>query len=131
MNDTDDFDFEPYFQRIKKRYAEIKKTDPKKGSFIAHLESLGYWETDSPPGYVYPDIKTTFPKHIYIAYAICDQGCGTLEFIVEGSTQECQYCGRHMYRMDTKTYELKAPNRRKSKSKSKPKSKPKSKSKSK
>jgi hypothetical protein len=55
----------------------------------------------------YPDIKNVnFPHEIHIAYAVCGKSCGNREFIVDGSSQVCQYCGKLMYRTKVKKYQL-------------------------
>lgn len=47
-----------------------------------------------------------FPEEIGIALAVCTKNCGTVEFIVDGSTQVCQHCGSLMYRTQVKKYRL-------------------------
>ena len=47
----------------------------------------------------YPVVKNIeFPEFIQVAFAVCTKSCGTREFIVDGSTQRCQYCGNLMFR---------------------------------
>ena len=48
--------------------------------------------------------RVAFPESLPIAFATCHADCRAAEFIVEGSTQECQMCGRHMFRQATKDY---------------------------
>jgi hypothetical protein len=49
----------------------------------------------------YPEVDNDtigFPERVAVAYAVCGRDCGRAEFIVDGSTQMCQYCGRLMFR---------------------------------
>jgi hypothetical protein len=56
----------------------------------------------------YPEVKIVkFPKTIHIAYAVCGKQCGNREFIVDGQTQVCEYCGKQMFRTEVKKYKLK------------------------
>jgi hypothetical protein len=87
--------------RIKARYAKIVKGTAQEESFLAHVRALGDWERE-PRGY--PDAVGEFPETLPIAYAVCRPDCRTEQFIVEGSTQECQRCGRVMFRTATKDY---------------------------
>ncbi|WP_291571373.1 hypothetical protein [Clostridium sp. UBA4548] len=48
--------------------------------------------------------EVNFPKEIYIAFAVCGKECGNKEFIVDGQSQVCQYCGKLMFRIDSKKY---------------------------
>ncbi|MCP4021328.1 MAG: hypothetical protein GY729_05755 [Desulfobacteraceae bacterium] len=48
-----------------------------------------------------------FPKEIHIAYAVCAKHCGNREYIVDGQSQVCQYCGRLMFRTEVEKYVLK------------------------
>lgn len=55
----------------------------------------------------YPEVtEVEFPKEIYIAYAVCGKSCGNKEFIVDGQSQICQYCRKHMFRTEVKKYIL-------------------------
>jgi len=55
----------------------------------------------------YPEVSNVdFPKDIYIAYAVCGNKCGCREFIVDGSTQVCQYCGKLMFRTEVRKYSI-------------------------
>ena len=49
-----------------------------------------------------PEGSVEFPKEICIAYAVCSNNCGNAEFIVDGSSQVCQYCGRLLFRTEVK-----------------------------
>jgi hypothetical protein len=53
----------------------------------------------------YPDVENIdFPEELYIAYAVCNKKCGNREFIVDGQTQVCEYCGKQMFRTEVKKY---------------------------
>ena len=54
--------------------------------------------------------KIKFPEEIQIACAVCSKECGNIEFITDGSSQVCQYCGHLMYRVTIKKYVLKIEN---------------------
>jgi hypothetical protein len=59
----------------------------------------------------YPEVnadEARFPETIYVAFAVCHKGCGRREFIVDGSTQICHYCGKMMFRVVSKEYRLAA-----------------------
>lgn len=97
-----DIELEALIERLKARYAEIRKgSSEREESFLAHVKSLGNWEREPMD---YPDVVGEFPETLPIAYAVCHPDCGTKEFIVEGSTQECQRCGRLMFRTAMKEY---------------------------
>ncbi len=60
------------------------------------------------PQDAYPEITDVeFPNELHIAYAVCGKPCGNKEFIVDGQTQVCQYCGKLMFRTEVKKYVLK------------------------
>jgi len=55
----------------------------------------------------YPEVEPIeFPKEIEIAFAVCGKSCGNKEFIADGSSQVCQYCGKLMFRTEVKKYVL-------------------------
>jgi hypothetical protein len=55
----------------------------------------------------YPEVEDVdFPEEIYIAYAVCGKYCGNKEFIVDGQTQVCEYCGKQMFRTVVRKYVL-------------------------
>ena len=55
----------------------------------------------------YPEvIDKDFPTKISIAYAVCANECGNAEFIVDGQSQVCQYCGKLMFRTLVSEYKL-------------------------
>jgi hypothetical protein len=86
---------------IKARYAKIVKGTAQEESFLAHVRALGNFEREPMD---YPDAVGEFPETLPIASAVCHPDCGTEQFIVEGSTQECQRCGRLMFRTAMKEY---------------------------
>lgn len=56
----------------------------------------------------YPDVtEVEFPDKLGIAYAVCADSCGNAEFIVDGQTQVCQYCGKLMFRTLVEEYQKK------------------------
>lgn len=57
----------------------------------------------------YPEVNDDaieFPGEIYITYAVCRKECGHAEFIVDGSTQICDLCGKAMFRTATRKYRI-------------------------
>ena len=97
-----DADLDALFSQIKKRYHEVKVVSPsKRKRFVDHLRALGEWEQDPMD---YPGVTPNFPETVWVAFAICHPDCGTQELIVDGSTQECQRCGRLMFRAATQDY---------------------------
>ena len=57
----------------------------------------------------YPKVDVNlikFPKEIYIAFAVCRKECGNKEFIFDGETQVCEYCGHQMFRTEERKYLL-------------------------
>ena len=66
----------------------------------------------------YPKVDAkdvVFPEAIAVAFAVCTKKCGARQFIVDGSTQVCEYCGRNMFRTEVAEYKLKkmkAPTRK-------------------
>jgi hypothetical protein len=99
-----DAELEVMLSQIRARYAKMRKGSPQEDSFLLHLNSLGQWEQDQMD---YLDAAADFPKTVHIAYAVCHPDCGTKELIVDGSTQECQRCGRLMFRTAVHEYERK------------------------
>ena len=51
--------------------------------------------------------KIRFPRKLTVAFAVCSKKCGARQFIVDGGTQVCEYCGRSMFRTEIATYVLK------------------------
>lgn len=66
------------------------------------------YEAEAYPLDQYIDITDDidFPDKISIALAVCSKDCGNTEFIVDGSSQVCQYCGKLMFRTSVKDYKL-------------------------
>lgn len=90
---------------VKQRYQELGPSSCNKKEFVDHIESLTKWQKDRD--YIEVDEGSiVFPEEIHIAYAVCNKECGIMEFIVDGGTQECQYCGGAMFRTDVKKYLL-------------------------
>jgi hypothetical protein len=55
----------------------------------------------------YPEVSSvSFPKEIQIAFAVCGERCGRGEFIADGETLICPYCGRLMHRSHVRRYIL-------------------------
>jgi hypothetical protein len=97
-------EIENLLDAIRTRYASLGPQKCRQESFLAHLRSLGRWESD---GGDFPDPgEVAFPEKIHISFAVCNQECGVREFIVDGSTQECQRCGDLMYRTDVAEYKF-------------------------
>ena len=95
---------EALFVAIRARVeATVPESDDRQ-SLLAHLESLARWDRE-PGDYPVPGLAT-FPSTLAIAYAVCHADCGGREFIVDGSTQECQHCGRLLFRTETRDYAL-------------------------
>jgi hypothetical protein len=95
---------ENLLEAIRQRFANLGPQKCRRESFLAHLRSLGRWEAD---GGNYPDPgEVTFPEKIHISFAVCNEDCGVREFIVDGSTQECQKCGDLMFRTDVAEYQF-------------------------
>jgi hypothetical protein len=60
----------------------------------------------------YPSVKEIkFPNEIHIAFAVCGKECGNKEFIVDGQSQVCQYCGRLMFRTEIEKYIIESKNK--------------------
>jgi hypothetical protein len=92
------------FEAIRDRYEHLGPQTHRRQSFLAHLRSLATWEADAQD---YPDPGTvSFPAEVSVAYAVCHPECGRREFIVDGSTQECQHCGSLMFRTHVANYRL-------------------------
>lgn len=91
-------------EAVRRRYEDLGPHAHRRESFLAHLHSLATWEADA---HDYPVPGTvSFPLEISVAYAVCHPECGQREFIVDGSTQECQRCGSLMFRTEVANYRL-------------------------
>ena len=97
-------DLDALFAAIRERLAETAPGSDGRAALLAHLRNLARWQQE-PLDYVDPG-PVTFPATLPVAYAVCHPECGGAEFIVEGSTQECQHCGGLLFRMETREYEL-------------------------
>lgn len=51
--------------------------------------------------------KIAFPHELPVALAVCSKKCGARQFIVDGSTQVCEFCGRSLFRVEVATFTLK------------------------
>jgi hypothetical protein len=97
-------DIDALFAAIRARLASLPDGSDSRESLLAHIRSLARWEQEPRD---YPDIgAASFPDRLPIAYAVCHPECGAREFIVEGSTQECQRCGGLLFRTATREYEF-------------------------
>lgn len=94
-------DWQKLLANVQKRYSELT-SDSRRKNFLEHLKNLGDWEGDT--GEYHPSRPVRFPEKATLAYAICHPSCGTEELIVDGSTQECQRCGRLMFRVEQREY---------------------------
>ena len=92
---------------IRKRYDELTSSDYNERiieSFKMHAASLAKWYNEPMD---YPEISDIdFPESVYIAYAVCHPECGAREFIVDGSTQQCQHCGASLFRTEVAQYKF-------------------------
>ena len=101
-------DWDRLFARIESRYGELRgKSEARLISFVAHVENLGDWEKDIG-AWVIPPQPIAFPETPAIAFATCQADCRTGQFIVDGSTQECQRCGRLLFRHEARAFKLAA-----------------------
>jgi hypothetical protein len=93
-------DVETLLTALRERHAQLQPAPQHLQPFVAHLKSLGRGQLDAAiptdPGPV------EFPDRIHVTFAVCP--CGVREFIVDGSTQECQGCGSLMFRTETAEY---------------------------
>lgn len=55
----------------------------------------------------YPNVESVgFPAEVWVAYAVCTHECGNKQFIIDGSTQICDCCGRVMFRTLVRRYSI-------------------------
>ena len=95
-------ELEKLFEAIKRRFEELPEASSQRDSYLAHLRSLSRWHKEPMD---YEEIETvSFPEQVAISYAVCHPECGRKEYIVEGSTQECQSCGGIMFRTESSLY---------------------------
>ena len=96
------------FCGIRKRFVELGDSPSRQQSFIEHIKTLTVWEKDGSIDENYlKNNPANFPQEIAVAQAFCRPECGTIEFIVDGCTQECQRCGGLLFRTVTRAYVLK------------------------
>src|SRR5206468_11113246 len=86
----------------------LPRSPRRKGGLLVQHE---YWKTayhgiDERDFPQVDEASTPFPEEIAIAYAVCSEDCGTCQFIVDGSTQVCEHCGRGMFRTSVRRYAL-------------------------
>jgi hypothetical protein len=93
-------DIETLLDAIRKQWERTATAPVYRESLLRHLQSLASDKNLQP---IEPK-EVTFPVRVPIAFAVCQ--CGVREFIVDGSTQECQNCGSLMYRTEVAEYEL-------------------------
>ena len=99
--------WETLFASIRKRYVDLQRgSSSRLQRFLRHVENLGVWEADGSLDTM-AEAQATFPQTLFVAFASCHADCGAAEFIVEGSTQECQRCGRLLFRHSSKEYAIK------------------------
>jgi hypothetical protein len=95
------------FEQVPGRYAVLPARSDARRDVLAHLRSLARWQAEPSD---YPMVKdVSFPNALTVTFAVCHPECGAREFIVDGSTQECQHCGGLLYRSATQSYERARP----------------------
>ena len=97
-------DFDALFALIRARYDALPNGSDARTDLVSHLHSLARF-LDEPIDYPEP-AAVAFPAEIPVAYAVCHPECGADQFIVDGSTQECQRCGGSLFRTEVRTYVL-------------------------
>lgn len=89
---------------VRRCWETLPDNDDARESFLMHLNSLSRYRNEPMD---YPEeSKAEFPETIQIAYAVCHPECGIEQFIVDGSSQECQVCGGLSFRTKTKKYRI-------------------------
>ena len=96
-------DLEALFESIRAQLAELPENSDARQSLLSHLRHLA--ADEEPMDYPDPG-AVSFPETIGVAYAVCHPECGAREFVVDGSTQECQYCGGLLFRTEVREYAL-------------------------
>ena len=91
-------------EKVKTRFSELRPDSSAQKNLLLHLESLARWNAEPMD---YPPPSKVFPSEVLIASATCHPECGAQEFIVDGSTQECQRCGGLMFRHSVASYSRK------------------------
>jgi hypothetical protein len=106
-------DVDTLLSAVRARYERFGPSSSVRAEFVAHLQSLAR-RHEEPMDYPQDD-GPAFPAVLPVAYAVCHPECGARDFIVEGSTQECSYCGGSLFRLKKAEYRLvsrEAPARR-------------------
>lgn len=104
MEDHSLMDFEALMPGLRRRYESLRPGSEQRRTFLLHMASLTRAYSE-PMDYPISKVET-FPSVLPVAYAVCHPECGISEFIVDGSTQECQNCGGTMYRTAVASYHL-------------------------
>ena len=100
-------DLDALFSAIRARVEDTRPDSDERKVILSHLYSLARWNREPMD---YPEVGVvTFPAILPIAFAVCHPECGASEFLVDGSTQECEYCGGQLFRTETRDYVLKEP----------------------
>jgi len=95
-------DIENLINKIRVKYATLPAGSCAERDYLAHIKSIaidGYSASNYPTHNI-----IEFPNKLIVSYAVCSIECGIKEYIIEGSTQECQHCGGLMYRTNTAEY---------------------------
>jgi hypothetical protein len=92
-------------ERIRERFNRLSVEGTLAAEFLAHLESLATFHEENFESHPKPD-PVEFPPSLPVAFAVCNADCGAREFVVDGSTQECQRCGALMFRVAVASYAL-------------------------
>jgi hypothetical protein len=95
-------DISKQLESVRRRWESLPDNPEAKASFLMHLNSLARFMNE-PMDYT-EDIDVEFPETIHIACVVCHPECGIKEFIVDGSSQECQVCGGLSFRTETAEY---------------------------
>ena len=96
-----DKSFDELIGMIKVRHDQLKDSPKILEGFLLHMKSLARYY-DEPMDY--EELECIYPENLSIAFAVCHPDCASCQFIVEGGTQECQYCGSHMFRLSSAKY---------------------------
>ena len=102
MTARNQIDWNKILEDIKIRYSELQSSE-RKDRFLSHFINLSEWEKQQHYNF---EEGIKFPESVFVWLAVCAPECGERNFIVDGSTQECQHCGRLMYRVEGRDYLL-------------------------
>ena len=103
-------DIKALLEAIRIKLSALPEGSCARVSYLAHIRALARWP-DEPMDYP-KATDVDFPDSIGIAYAVCHPDCGMREFIVDGSSQECQNCGGQVFRTEVAEYRLKTGQQR-------------------